>query len=471
MWRALILFLALAAIAGAAAWLADHPGRIAFEWQGLRIETSAALAGAVVLAVLLAVLALYRAWRWLIEGPAAWRRKRHLARERRGYEALTRGLVAVAAGDAAQGQKLARRAGQLLQGAPLVRLIAAQAAQLDGDEAAARRHFEALRADPETEFLGVRGLLVLAKRAGERERARELAEAAFRLRPQAAWAADELYRAQAAEADWGSALDTVERAARGRRGKVAGSERRRAIALYGQARAAEASGEARRALERALQAVERAPELVPASVLAVRLCTAAGDERRARRLLAEAWRRTPHPDLAKAFAELDTNDSAAARLRGAERLTAANPEHLESRILVATFAIEARDWSRARNALDAGDSDNPRLCRLRARLAEGAEQDQEEVRRWLERAAMAPPDAGWLCSACGWRSQEWQAICPQCGDLDSFVWGRPAGETAAPRLLEHRPDEGTAGLQEIAPPAEFLQMDRQQRVGGTGGRS
>jgi len=465
MWRVLILFLALAAVAAAAAWLADHPGRIAFEWQGLRIETSAAVGGAIALLLLVAVLALYRGWRWLQEGPGAWRRKRQLGRQRRGYEALTRGLVAVAAGDAGQGHKLARRADHLLQGAPLTRLLAAQAAQLDGDETAARRHFEALKADPETEFLGVRGLLVLAKRAGERERALDLAKTAFRLRPDAAWAADELYRAQAAEADWDGALATVERAARSQRGKQAETERRRAIALYGQALAAEAAGEARRALERALKAVARAPELIPANVLAVRLYTAAGEARRARRLLAEAWRRTPHPELAAVLAESGTDETAGERLQAAERLAALNAEHLESRILLASCAIEAADWAKARGALAAADHDNPRVCRLEARLAERAEQDQAAARRWLERAATAPADSAWLCSACGWQNRQWQPVCPQCGDLDSLIWGRPAGEAAAPALLESRRDEN-AQEAEIAPPAELLQMDQAEEAAG-----
>lgn len=471
MWRVLVLFLALAAVAGAAAWLADHPGRLAFDWQGLRIETSVAVGGAIAVVLLFLLLALYRGWRWLMDGPGAWRRRRLFKRQNRGYETLTRGLVAVAAGDAAQGHKLARRAADLLEGAPLTRLLAAQAAQLEGDEAQARRQFEALRAAPETEFLGVRGLLVLAKRAGESERVLELAKEAFRLRPDADWAADELYLAQAAEADWDGALTTLERASRKRRGNRPKAERRRAIALLGQAQAAEAAGEARRALERALKTVAQAPELVPANLLAIRLYAAAGEARRARRLLAEAWRRTPHPDLATAFAEMAVDETAAERLQAAERLAALNPEHLESRILVATCAIEAEEWRKARSALEAAGADNPRVCRLEARLAERTERDPAAANRWLERAATVPADAGWLCGSCGWQSRAWRAICPQCGDFDSLVWGRPAGEASPPSLIEGRRHEVTEEVEEIAPPAELLQMDRGEEAAGSGSRS
>ena len=458
MLRALILFLGLAAVAVAAAWLADHPGQVAFDWQGVRIETSVGVAGALALALAVVALALYRAWRWLVGGPRAIRQRRQLGRQRRGYEALTRGLVAVAAGDGGEGLKLARRADQLLEGAPLARLLSAQAAQLDGDEAGARRHFEALCASPETEFLGLRGLLVLAKRAGEHERARELAEAAARLRPDAAWAVDELYLAQAGDGDWGAALATLERAKR-KRGDEAAGTRRRAIALYGQAVAAEAAGEAKRALERALKSLARVPEFVPANLLAIRLYAAAGEQRRARKLLTEAWRRAPHPELAAIFADLAGNEAPAERLKAAQALAAMHPDALESRLLVATWAVEARDWSRAEAALEAAaqGGDNPRVCRLRARLAERSGAGASAVRRWLERAARAPADAGWVCGSCGWHNRDWQAFCPQCDSFDSLLWGRVPGEPAPLPLLEFEAD---AAEEEIAPPAELLQMDR-----------
>lgn len=464
MLRVLLLFLGLAAIAVAAAWLADHPGEVAFDWQGVRVETSIGVAGALALLLAASLLAIYRGWRWLAGGPRAWRQRRRLGRQRRGYETLTRGLIAVAAGDGAQGLRLAQRAGVLLEGSPLAHLLSAQAAQLEGDEAGAKRHFEALRAHPETEFLGLRGLIVLAKRAGRHQEARRLAEAAAGLRPDAAWAANELYLAQAADGDWDAALATLEQRRR-KRLNAPESRRRRAIALYGRALRAEAAGEVRQALDRAQKAVAAAPEFVPANRLTVRLLAAAGELRRARKQLAEAWRRTPHPELAEAFAELGAGEPAAERLKAAENLAAMHPEAPESRILAATWAIEARDWAQAEAALDAAlaDGDQPRLCRLKARLAERSGGDAAAVRAWLERAAQAPPEAGWVCGDCGWHARAWQAICPQCGAFDRLLWARPAGEPTPPALLEFAPD---APSQELAPPAELLQMDQPERAGG-----
>ena len=64
MLRAVLVFFGLAALGVAGAWLADHPGLIALQWGSLRIETSTAVAGTALLALLIAVAGLYRLWRW-----------------------------------------------------------------------------------------------------------------------------------------------------------------------------------------------------------------------------------------------------------------------------------------------------------------------------------------------------------------------------------------------------------------------
>ena len=93
--RALI---AIAALVVAAVFLADHPGQVEIVWQGWQIETSVGvlIAAAVVAALAVALLL------WLITGsgsPRALLRRRRERRRRAGYQALTRGMVAVAAGD------------------------------------------------------------------------------------------------------------------------------------------------------------------------------------------------------------------------------------------------------------------------------------------------------------------------------------------------------------------------------------
>ena len=106
-------------------------------WQGWRIDTSAAFLLVITAAVAAAAAAAYRMWLALRRAPQTIRDSRRSSRRRRGYESLTQGMVAVAAGDAEEALRQARRAESLLGDPPLTMLLSAQAAQLGGDEAAA----------------------------------------------------------------------------------------------------------------------------------------------------------------------------------------------------------------------------------------------------------------------------------------------------------------------------------------------
>ena len=160
MLRATGVFLLLAATMLGVAWFAERPGAVSIVWQGWRLDTSLGVLVAAVILAALAVAWLYRLWRSLVRAPRDFGRWRRERRRRRGYVALTQGLVAVAGGDPREALKHARRADVLLNEPPLTMLLSAQAAQLAGDESAAERQFNDMLTRPETEFLGLRGLLM-----------------------------------------------------------------------------------------------------------------------------------------------------------------------------------------------------------------------------------------------------------------------------------------------------------------------
>ena len=129
MMRATIRFLLFILLAAGIAWLADQSGRVSIDWLGYRIDTYIGLlvAASVLVGVLAAVL--YRLWRFLAGAPAIIARRRREGRRLKGYRALTQGMVAVAAGDAEEARRQARRADLLLNEPPLTMLLSAQAAR------------------------------------------------------------------------------------------------------------------------------------------------------------------------------------------------------------------------------------------------------------------------------------------------------------------------------------------------------
>ncbi|MFQ5955563.1 MAG: heme biosynthesis HemY N-terminal domain-containing protein, partial [Kiloniellales bacterium] len=134
--------------------------------------------GILVLAVAIlaaAAAAAYRFWRTLREAPRALAEAGRSRRQSRGSRALARAMAAVAAGEAEEAVRLARRADNLLDDPGLTLPLKAQAARLSGDEAAARRCYEAMAANESTAFVGISGLLGLARKAGDTDQALRLA--------------------------------------------------------------------------------------------------------------------------------------------------------------------------------------------------------------------------------------------------------------------------------------------------------
>ena len=214
--RILLALILLAAAVAAGVYFADNPGQVEIAWRGWLINTSVGVlvALAALFAFLVSVLALIVTG--LRRAPAVVRRRRRAGRRRAGEAELTRGLVALAAADASAARRHAERARALLGDTPVVLLLSAEAASREGDTGAARRAYAALLDRRDTEFLGLRGLIGQALRAGDDAAALPFAERARALRPDAPWLADNLLRLQARAGDWQAARDTLAAAARRR---------------------------------------------------------------------------------------------------------------------------------------------------------------------------------------------------------------------------------------------------------------
>lgn len=325
----------------------------------------------------------------------AIRRFFNRSRERRGLKALARALVALAAGDAKEAQKNASSAELLLRRPELTRIVNAQAAELAGDASRAEEYYRALARDPETAFVGIRGLLNRALERGDTARALKLAEYAARLRPRDPAILDTLYTLQTRSFDWAGARRTL--ALQRRYGLLPAEEVRRRDAMLALALAEEAeeAGRIEEARRLALEAARLDPANDEAVTAAARHLVAAGSKRRAAKLLIEAWRRRPSPRLAAAYAEIEPDESPEERRRRFRKLLNANPLHPESKIVAAELALMTRDWAGARQALEGLPVDQvdnglrARHALVMAAVARGEGAPETEVRAWLARALEA----------------------------------------------------------------------------------
>jgi HemY protein len=420
--RILFWLTAFASLAIVAAWLADNPGAVILDWGPYRVETTAAILVALAVVLLLALLWLTRLGRWIARGTPAVRE----SRRRRGYRALTRGLVAVAAGDGDDARRLAKRAKSLIKGdQPLTLVLLAQAAQLAGDAKGAHQYFTQMLDSPDTEFLGLRGLIVEAERTGDKDTALSLARRAEALRPNTPWIMGTLFELETQQGLWADAHKTVVKSARKKLVEPGDARRRKAVVLLQQARQDEAAGDTDAATEAALQACGFAPDFAPAAALAAHLMTPARP-RKAARIVERAWRAQPHPDLARVYVKIHQDDLPARRVKRMTRLAGMNVGHVESRLAVAEQALGAGLWGVAWNNLrplvDGNEALSARACRLVAQYQEDGNGDPSAAQDWQDRAAKAPEGPIWRCRECGHVASDWLALCPSCDGFDTSEW-------------------------------------------------
>ncbi|WP_417424793.1 heme biosynthesis protein HemY [Hoeflea sp.] len=437
----LLFFVALVLVLGFGfAWLADRPGDLSIVWQDRRIEMSLMTAVTVVASLVAAIMI---SW-WLIR--TIWLSPRLVSRyfrankRDRGYQALSTGLLAAGAGDAAMARKMNKRTKGLLSAdqEPLIHLLDVQAALIEGRNDEARKLFEAMAEDPETRLLGLRGLYLEAQRQGANDAARHYAETAAEQAPHLPWAGAAALSYRTQEGKWDEALHLLDRQRHAGTIEAAAADRKKAVLLTARARE-RLDADPSSARDDALAALKLAPAFPPAAIVATKALLRQDNLRKAAKILEAAWKANPHPEIAEAYVRARVGDTAIDRLKRAERLEKLRPMHPQSFDAVARAALDARRFDLAREKAEAAARLRPceGIYLLLADIEEAETGDQGRIRHWLSQAVRAPRDPAW--TADGYVSENWEPVSPVTGKLDAFEWKVPVEQLAGPALDNDTP--------------------------------
>lgn len=423
MIRIVLFLLSVSVIAAGFAWVADRPGEVAITWMGYRVETPVMVAAFAVAVLVLFIMLLWSVVRAILRAPDQVSLFFRHRRAVKGYLAISRGLIAIGAGDLRLARKSADDAARLSPGDPLALLLTAQSAQMAGDSITAERTFRDMSARDDTKLLGLRGLYIEAQRRGDADAARAVAEQAVKVQHGVSWAGQAVLDYRCAANDWAGALDALDHMKSAL--EKPDYRRKRAVLLAARAIALEdIDRDTSSAL--VLESVKLAPDLVPAAALAGQRLSEAGDVRKARKILEAAWTINPHPDIAERYANLRLGDSARERLARMQKLAEKVPGQLEGALAVARAALDAREFAAARAALAPHVSaPTRRVATLMAEIEEAEHGDEGRVREWMSRAMRASGDPVW--TADGVVSERWLPVSPN-GRLDGFEWKVPLAE-------------------------------------------
>ena len=346
MIRVVIYLVIVGLLAAATVWLADRPGDVLITWQNRRIETSV-----MVLAVAVAAIAVFTVMLWTLD-PRLMRSPEtaavpsaHAPRHAR----LSCGVAGPGRG------RFRRRADR----PPPCRGGRAHRAQRAADVAVDRAGVAIVgrprrgrahlpRHGVARGYAGCSGCTGSISRRSAAATVRREALSPKRRRAGArapAWAGLAVFDARCATGDWIGALERLERNMKSGLVDRDLYRRLRAVLLTARALESDAGDDRDGARALALEAVKLAPTLVPAAALAGRLLGDAGDRRAAARIVEAAWKANPHPDLAEAYAHLQSGASARDRLARVESLAAKTPGNVEGALAVARAALDAQEFA------------------------------------------------------------------------------------------------------------------------------
>ncbi|MDP2121459.1 MAG: heme biosynthesis protein HemY [Hoeflea sp.] len=439
----LLFFVALVLALGFGfAWLADRPGDLFIVWQDRRIEMSLMTAVTVIASLIAAIMISWWLVRTIIQSPRAVSRYFRASKRDRGYQALSTGLLAAGAGDAAMARKMNKRTKGLLSAdqEPLIHLLDVQAALIEGRHEEARKLFEDMSKDPETRLLGLRGLYLEAQRQGADEAAQHYAETAAEQAPQLPWAASAALSYRTREGKWNEALSLLDKQRLAGTVDAKAADRTKAVLLTARARD-HTDIDPSVARDDALAALKLAPAFSPAVLVATKALLRQDNLRKAAKILEAAWKTSPHPDIAEAYVRARIGDTTADRLKRAERLEKLKPLHPQSLDAVARAALEAHRYDLAREKAEASARMQPceGIYLLLADIEEAETGDQGRVRHWLSQAVRAPRDPAW--TADGYVSETWEPVSPVTGKLDAFEWKVPVEQLSGPSLDNQAPEQ------------------------------
>lgn len=444
MIKTIWFFIKIAIIAGAGVWLATRQGDVSLSMMGYDITIQSGLFFLLLFITCTMVLLIYRVVRAVLSTPKAIAKYQEQDKQKKGYNALTQGLIAVAAGDAKKATEYSDKTkGFMPDQNALTLLLAAQAARLRGEDAKAQTYFKALSEDKTASFLGLRGLLVNALSAKEYEGALTYARQADKAYGGQGWLLAMIYHLEIKNHAWKNAVETGKRAV-----KAGGLDESKIlsdrIALHLMHGDYERDHDNESESFREYDAAYKINSFfVPTVMRMLRFYLAKNRRKKAISLIQKTWKESPHPDLARIWEELaplkgKKNNANAKRLKWFEDLVALNPDSYDGQLMAANAAMDLGYWGEAKSYLTNAEEIYPSasLYRLMAVVEQSSGDNDAIMHALMEKASEALPDKSWHCGQTGLIYQEWSPLAMPHEGFNTIIWGVPGETKLKPQNIE-----------------------------------
>ncbi|OYW14156.1 MAG: hypothetical protein B7X02_00710 [Rhodospirillales bacterium 12-54-5] len=422
MIRIMLWIVLLIALMFAGDWVLSNHGMMTIAWDDTTIDISIAFACLLaVAACLLFTVLMLLLWQ-LLQWPARRRARKRYRTLARGLAHLTQGFTALALGDDSTAATALKKASAALPNEPLPQLLTSQLWQRQGNTEESRGILRMLLKHDATALLATHTLIEQHMARREWVEAASLAEGALKASPRDRWMILTLIDLQAHRGHYREMLELTE--GWQFRSPLARDERHRIAAIAHYLLAMQET-EAHLKIQHLEQAVNFAPDFMPAMLDYAAHLLRDDQPRKARKLLRKAWEKAPSPLLIAPILESigDVSDRQHARL-----LKSFMPSTLQAihHLLAAQDALNAHDYERAKPSLEAALEleETKQACQMMADV-ERELRGSPAAQGWLARAMDAPSGERWICSRCGHAQDIWTTHCGSCAAFDTLTYERP----------------------------------------------
>lgn len=422
--RLILTGLTLLGLTAIAVWLAQYPGLITFQWLGYSIELNPVLFCFGLIFCFLVFIGIFQIFSFIWNIPKRFSEYRQDRKVQVGLKALTKALVALAAGDGRLAMRYAASAKSNIPNSPLSDFFTAKASELTGNEDEAKAYLQELSNHPETSLIGIKGLIAYAQKEQNTSLIRSLALRAYRIKEDTQWALQILFEYAVSSKNWPDAFQYTQKMVNYHFWTPEESTRKKAILNLAQGLELKKDGKLSLGLDHVQRAYKLLPDAFETNFTLASFFLEMGEPKKARKLILRAWVHVPHPDLGNLFLKSIEQKTDSEKMVASEELVTTYPDHAASLLFMARIYMNAKIWGKARYNLEKLIQKEPskNLYECMAQLEELEYHHHDQANFWLRKANDAPLSEKWICSSCQNIHVSWQPFCSNCSAFDQITY-------------------------------------------------
>ena len=284
------------------------------------------------------------------------------------------------------------------------------------------------------QLVGMKAALEVQMEKKEFTEALKTANKAFEIRQDLYWVISSAFLLRAKNNDWLGALEILEKGIDKQLTPEYKASRLKAVALYELAKQSLLENDKTNFFKFITQSLCENNKLIPAALdLANYYIKNDNQIRKAEKVLCSMWRVNPNYEVAIAYLNLFKKDTKAERIQRMEKLALMNSKKPSlNNLILAELYTNAKKYAKAKVECQLFLLKNPatekisELLQILQEKTSKSSKSKDVSKVSKNKTALKtddyPKDFQWVCANCNHVSNDWNAICPECGEIGRNYW-------------------------------------------------